>query len=261
MILIKSVGDRIKEIMKQRNMKQIDLVEQSGISKGALSSYLSGKYEPKSDNIIKIANALNVNPGVLLGYADNDTYVGSVKYFGVTLKYFREKYHYTQEELNKRLNLPNNLIYQFEKGELSPTDDMLERLSSFFNIHYTYLLDDYYGTVYDRIMRVIQNAKLSQDEFWARLYVTSDLYTNWDKNISKSYLQYVERISIEYDVPLDFIFGDMDISSYHCFQDSMSNMDANELKLLEFYRALNAIGKDEALKRLEELSSLDKYTT
>ncbi|MCW5197857.1 helix-turn-helix transcriptional regulator [Clostridium perfringens] len=49
-------------------MKQADLVNISGISKGALSSYISGTYEPKQRNIYKIAKALNVNEAWLMGY-------------------------------------------------------------------------------------------------------------------------------------------------------------------------------------------------
>ncbi|WP_415287169.1 helix-turn-helix domain-containing protein [Clostridium perfringens] len=65
---MKSIADRIKEGLLYRNMKQADLVNLSGISKGALSSYISGSYEPKQKNIYKLAKALNVNEAWLMGY-------------------------------------------------------------------------------------------------------------------------------------------------------------------------------------------------
>lgn len=64
---MKTTSDRIKEGMAIRNLKQADLVERTGISKGALSSYISGKYVPKQNNIYKIAKALNVNEAWLMG--------------------------------------------------------------------------------------------------------------------------------------------------------------------------------------------------
>lgn len=64
---MKTTADRIKEGMAIRDLKQSDLVERTGISKGALSSYISGKYVPKQNNIYKIAKALNVNEAWLMG--------------------------------------------------------------------------------------------------------------------------------------------------------------------------------------------------
>ena len=64
---MKTISDRIKEGMALRNLKQADLVELTGISKGALSSYISGRYIPKQNNIYLIAKALNVNEAWLMG--------------------------------------------------------------------------------------------------------------------------------------------------------------------------------------------------
>ena len=55
---MKTTSERIKEGMQIRDLKQADLVERTGISKGALSSYISGKYVPKQNNIYLIANHL-----------------------------------------------------------------------------------------------------------------------------------------------------------------------------------------------------------
>ena len=54
--------------MNAKNMKQIDLVEKTGINKGAISSYLSERYEPKRGQIEKMAEALDVSPTWLAGF-------------------------------------------------------------------------------------------------------------------------------------------------------------------------------------------------
>lgn len=64
---MKTTAERIKEGMEIRSLKQTDLVEMTGISKGALSSYISGHYVPKQRNIYKIAKALDVNEAWLIG--------------------------------------------------------------------------------------------------------------------------------------------------------------------------------------------------
>ena len=55
-----TTSKRIQEAMELRGLKQTDLVEKTGISKGALSSYISGRYVPKQNNTFLIAKALNV---------------------------------------------------------------------------------------------------------------------------------------------------------------------------------------------------------
>ena len=62
-----TTSQRIQEGLELRGLKQADLVEKTGISKGALSSYISGRYTPKQTNIYLIAKALNVNEAWLMG--------------------------------------------------------------------------------------------------------------------------------------------------------------------------------------------------
>lgn len=62
-----SFASRLNKAMELRNMKQSELVEKTGITKGAISQYLKGKYAPKQINTYKIAKALNVNPVWLMG--------------------------------------------------------------------------------------------------------------------------------------------------------------------------------------------------
>ena len=60
--------DRLREAMEMRGFRAVDLVEATGIPKGTISYYLSGKTEPKADRLYTIAQALNINEAWLLGY-------------------------------------------------------------------------------------------------------------------------------------------------------------------------------------------------
>lgn len=62
-----TTSQRIQEGLELRGLKQTDLVEKTGISKGALSSYISGRYTPKQNNIYLIAKALDVSEAWLMG--------------------------------------------------------------------------------------------------------------------------------------------------------------------------------------------------
>ena len=61
-------SDRLKEAMRTSNIKQAELARLTNLSKGGISNYVTGRYEPKSDIISKLAAALNVSEMWLWGY-------------------------------------------------------------------------------------------------------------------------------------------------------------------------------------------------
>lgn len=65
---VSTTPDRLREAMSIKGIKQVDLVRSTGIDKGSISSYLSGRYEPKQEAIYKMALALDVSEMWLWGY-------------------------------------------------------------------------------------------------------------------------------------------------------------------------------------------------
>lgn len=63
-----STSLRLQEIMNMKHLKQADLARMTGISRGAISNYVLGRYEPKSDIISKFAKTLNCSEMWLWGY-------------------------------------------------------------------------------------------------------------------------------------------------------------------------------------------------
>jgi transcriptional regulator with XRE-family HTH domain len=63
-----STSLRLQEIMDKKQLKQADLARMTGISRGAVSNYVLGRYEPKSDVISKFAKSLNCSEMWLWGY-------------------------------------------------------------------------------------------------------------------------------------------------------------------------------------------------
>ena len=63
-----STSLRLQEIMDKKQLKQADLARMTGISRGAISNYVLGRYEPKSDVISKFAKSLNCSEMWLWGY-------------------------------------------------------------------------------------------------------------------------------------------------------------------------------------------------
>lgn len=63
-----NTSERLKEIIALRQVKQVDIIESTGITKGALSSYITGRYEPKQDKVYILAKYFNVSEAWLMGY-------------------------------------------------------------------------------------------------------------------------------------------------------------------------------------------------
>ena len=54
-------ADKLKELLNQKNMKAIDLARSTGLSEAAISDYINRKKEPRGQQSIAIAKALNVS--------------------------------------------------------------------------------------------------------------------------------------------------------------------------------------------------------
>ena len=60
--------DRLKYAMNFRNKKAIDIANALNINRGIISQYINGNYKPNQSRLYEIANYLNVNPAWLLGF-------------------------------------------------------------------------------------------------------------------------------------------------------------------------------------------------
>lgn len=60
--------DRLREGLSLRRMTQAELSRRTGLDKSSVSRYLGGEYKAKQDAVYKIAQALNVAEGWLMGY-------------------------------------------------------------------------------------------------------------------------------------------------------------------------------------------------
>lgn len=66
--IVAELRDRLREALTRKGWKAVDLIERTGIPKGAVSYYLAGKSKPKTDRLYIIAQALDVSEAWLLGY-------------------------------------------------------------------------------------------------------------------------------------------------------------------------------------------------
>lgn len=62
-----SFRDRFNHAMRMSDMSAAELSRKTGISESTLSQYRSGYAKPKNERLVKLANALGVDPSWLMG--------------------------------------------------------------------------------------------------------------------------------------------------------------------------------------------------
>ena len=67
----KKFSSRLKYLITDRKIKQVDLANDIGITESALSHYLAGDREPSNELLANLATALDTTTDYLLGKNDN----------------------------------------------------------------------------------------------------------------------------------------------------------------------------------------------
>lgn len=66
-------SERIKELRKKANFTQVEVAEKLGISQPAYASWERGVKKPTQENLVKIAQILNVSVDYLVGISEKKT--------------------------------------------------------------------------------------------------------------------------------------------------------------------------------------------
>lgn len=72
-VYLPEIGAKIKQLRSQRNISQIALAQQLGVSKSVISSYENSVHLPPYDVLIKMARIFDVSTDYLLGASGNRT--------------------------------------------------------------------------------------------------------------------------------------------------------------------------------------------
>lgn len=67
------MNNRIRDLREDRDLRQVDVSEAIGIDQRTLSNYETGKTNPDSFAIIKLADFFGVSTDYLLGRTNNNT--------------------------------------------------------------------------------------------------------------------------------------------------------------------------------------------
>ena len=105
---MKTVSDRIFELLKEKKMSQKEFAKRTGIAESSISDWKRKRTNPVSDKILIICEVLDITPYELLSGAehtgnrsrDNDMYIISK---GTELGMLVESYQRLDTDMQKRL--------------------------------------------------------------------------------------------------------------------------------------------------------------
>lgn len=66
-----TIGDKLRELREALGMSRVDLEVASGVKIGTIIKIEQNVARPRSDNVMRLADALGVTPNQLLGYEDS----------------------------------------------------------------------------------------------------------------------------------------------------------------------------------------------
>ena len=77
-----SLGNKIKQLRIESNIKQSELGNKLGFTKSTISLYESGKTYPDYDTLIELSKMFNVSTDYLLGISNDRSIVNMDRYLG-----------------------------------------------------------------------------------------------------------------------------------------------------------------------------------
>jgi len=134
-----TVGEKIKQIRKDKGLTQDDLAKKLGISRAAMGQFEKESSHPRIRTLQKIADALDVP---VYEFSFNE---------GERIRTIRESKGLSQKELGDRIGLTSAQIAQIENLSSRPSNRLIFRLATALNVPYSALVT---GSISDDSLEV-----------------------------------------------------------------------------------------------------------
>lgn len=168
-----STSERLKEIMLEKNLKQVDILKRAepfckkyGVKLGRndLSQYVSGKVEPGQKKLSILAEALNVSETWLMGYdVDIEPNINQKKIlFRTTFNELLNYFMITKEEFSQKSNININTINDWLNLKSLPTEIESFIICNFFNISNEENL--FNGKIYNNLLKKYNDVLRTPDD-------------------------------------------------------------------------------------------------
>lgn len=190
------------------------------------------------------------------------------------IKQLRKQNHMTQKQLAERSGLAVITIQQYEAGKFSPKPDAVMKLCVGLNCKITDIIDDETQKYY----RMFDNIKKTENidyEHFSENSVHEDGPIRIHHNFSSEDIENLKEVSTIYkkiengekltenDLQILKEYNKREELAKKCIKEALQTMKEKLMPLMRFqsaYEQLNEIGQEEAAKRVEELTEIERYT-
>ena len=136
----------------------------------------------------------------------------------------------TQKQLAERIGVATGTIQQYELGKRQPKLETLDKIAKSLDVSIFDILPSYEGGFEEEYEKMV-------------------------KKLRKKYFPYSISISDDFEPSEEDIIESLRMSE----PDFFENADQNYLELVSAFDELNAVGRQEAVKRVQELGEIPKY--
>lgn len=174
---------------------------------------------------------------------------------GENIRYFRKKANLTQEQLAKKMGVSAQMIYKWENGKSNPKIETVRKIASALDISSFELNNGLiFGNELEKILREISSEKNISYDIISQIFHSCDIHDTIHEFNGESPNLVKENILKIINTKIPILDNANNPKNQSCNANSQV-----ESELLTHFNRLNNIGKQEAAKRIEELTHLEKY--
>ena len=135
-------SERLSELMSDREINAPKLAEEIGCKRNTINRYLEGIFAPSLNVLIKLADYFNCTLDFLLAIDDENRankFMPSPP-FANRFAYMFEHFNKRKSELRDQTGIPESAIYNWLRGDTTPSADNIVLISAFFGCTVDYLV-------------------------------------------------------------------------------------------------------------------------
>ncbi|CEK35730.1 phage repressor,bifunctional HTH-domain containing protein/aminotransferase,Helix-turn-helix domain [[Clostridium] sordellii] len=147
---IENTSNRLKKILKDRNLRQVDLLNlvkpycekyNVKMNKSDISQYISGLVKPGQDKLFVLGKALDINESWLMGYdVPMERIETTLTSSSSRLKAVRNSLKLEKSELASKLNVDTKDFDDYEMGNINIPEKIIDDLCFNFNVNKNWLI-------------------------------------------------------------------------------------------------------------------------
>lgn len=131
--------ERLKQLRVEAKLTQQQMAEAFNIKQPTYAQWETGRTKPKGETLEKFADFFNVSTDYLLGKTQPKK---ELSVFPERLRQLRIETDLTQQELAKNLNVSQQIIGLWERGERKPKIEAITNIAEYFNVSPKYLIGE-----------------------------------------------------------------------------------------------------------------------